>query len=102
MNYIKNIPLFSRLTRTFLSRLSNNFRFIDCTKDHQLFKEGDPADSIYIIKNGQFIVTKKVVQKSEQQENIQEILEDPLKACKLNSKYFSKNKVKKIEKHTIA
>jgi CRP-like cAMP-binding protein len=29
-------------------------------------------------------------------------LENPQKACKLQNKFFSKNSVKKIEKHTLA
>ena len=61
VNFIKNIPLFSKLTRTYLGKLSNHFKFLNVTKDNVLFKEGDIADRVFIIKNGEFIVTKKLI-----------------------------------------
>jgi len=42
------------------------------------------ADKVFIIVNGEFLVTKNSEkEKEEQSENIQEILENPKKACKL-------------------
>ena len=48
-----------------------------CTKDHFLYKEGDTVDKIYIIKSGEFVITKKLISKNKQAENISEILDNP-------------------------
>jgi len=61
VNFIKNIPLFSRLTRTYLGKLSKNFVVRTVYKDCVLYKEGDKADSVYIIKEGQFVITKRLI-----------------------------------------
>mgnify|MGYP003893348641 CR=1 FL=1 len=70
VNFIKDIPLFSRLTRTYLGKLSRNVKLLNVSRDHVLFKEGDLADKVFIIKKGDFIVTKRLIQKSKQTENI--------------------------------
>jgi CRP-like cAMP-binding protein len=56
---------------------------LSCTKDHYLFKEGEIADKVFIIKNGEFIITKKQISKNKQTENVTEILENPQRACVL-------------------
>lgn len=102
VTFVKKIPLFYNLTRTYLSKLCLKVEFLEVNKDHVLFKEGDVADKVYIIKSGEFVVTKKLPQAKKKTENIQEILEDPQRACKLNNKFFNKNTVNKIDKFTIA
>jgi CRP-like cAMP-binding protein len=40
------------------------------TKEGYLYKEGDVADKVFIVKEGEFEVTKKLVSNSKQTENI--------------------------------
>ena len=47
-------------------------------------------------------MTKKMIHKLKSKENIQEILENPQKACKLNNKFNKKNNVRTIDNHTVA
>lgn len=54
-----------------------------CTKDHFLYKEGDTADKVYIIQSGEFVITKKQIQKNKQTENLSEILDNPQRALVL-------------------
>ena len=61
VNWIKNIPLFGKLTRTYLGKLSDNTKEIKITKDFLLFKEGDTADRVYIVRDGEYVVTKKIL-----------------------------------------
>lgn len=75
---------------------------MQCTKDSYLFKEGEPADRVFIVKEGEFIVTKRLISKNKQRENIQDILDNPQRACKLQNKFFNRNSVKQIDKHTLA
>ena len=77
VNFVKKIPIFSKLTRTFLTKLSYSLKPLKVTKDCYLYREGDLADRVFIVKEGEFIVTKKLVSDSKQSENIQEILENP-------------------------
>ena len=39
---------------------------MDVTRDQIIFKEGDPADKIYIIKEGEFAVSKKLIHKEKE------------------------------------
>ena len=79
-----------------------NFYDINVTKDQIIFKEGQPADRIYIIREGEFVVCKKLIQKEKEQDsNILDILDNPLKACKLNNKYFKKNTVKQVDNYFL-
>jgi CRP-like cAMP-binding protein len=50
VNFIKKIPLFSKLTNTQLTRFSFFLKPLKCTKDHYLYKEGETADMVFIIK----------------------------------------------------
>ena len=61
MNYKRTIPLFSKLTRTYLIKLSDNTNKLKITQDYVLFKEGDTADRVYIVRDGEYVVTKKIV-----------------------------------------
>ena len=47
------------------------------------------------------MITKSLIQKTKHTENIQEILDNPQRACKSNNKFFSKNIVKKIDRHLL-
>jgi cAMP-dependent protein kinase regulator len=60
VTFVKKIPLFYNLTRTYLSKLCLKFEFININRDYILFKEGDIADKVFIVKSGEFIVTKKL------------------------------------------
>jgi len=77
VNFVKNIPIFSKLTRTFLTRLSHFFKPLNCTKDYFLYREGDPADRVFIVKEGEFVVSKKLITDTSESNNIQDILENP-------------------------
>lgn len=68
---MKKIPLFYNLTRTYLSKLCLKVEFLEVNKDHILYREDDPADKVYIVKSGEFIITKKISPSNKKkQENI--------------------------------
>jgi hypothetical protein len=62
-----------------------------------LFKEGDSADYVYIICDGEYEVFKKMVKMGSKLENITEIMGNPLKANRLQSKLFKGNRVREEE-----
>ena len=62
VNFLKNVPLFSKLTSTYLkNKLADHFVHLRATKDAIIISEGRPADRVYIIKEGEFIVTKRLI-----------------------------------------
>lgn len=63
-----------------------NFYDIEVTKGANIIEEGKPAEKVFIIKDGEFQVTKKLWHKSKETDcNIQDILEDPQRATKMNN-----------------
>jgi CRP-like cAMP-binding protein len=52
IQFLRSLPFFSQLTKTSVSKLTYQFKDINTIKNQVLYKEGDPADLIYIIKNG--------------------------------------------------
>lgn len=95
VQFVKKIPVFGKLSTTYLNqRLMPHFFDVDVLKHQVIMKEGDPADKVYIIKEGEFAVSKKLVQRDKVVEkNIQDILDNPQRACKLKNKFFKKNNV---------
>jgi len=39
---------------------------MDVVRDQIIFKEGDPSDRIYVIKEGEFAVSKKLIRKEKE------------------------------------
>lgn len=56
----ENVPLFkeSKPNRTTLNRLATVAEYHNCTKDSVLIKEGERADKVFIVQDGDFIITK--------------------------------------------
>lgn len=104
VNFMKQqVPLFiqSRPNRTTLNKLASDFEYLNVTKDCVLIKEGELAKKVFIVIEGDFIITKNIYSKSVQTEDVHKIKEDPKKAQKLQSKFNSKNNRRKIEKHVL-
>eukprot|EP00347_Sterkiella_histriomuscorum_P000821 403374386 len=98
INFLRNIPVFSLLTRTSLGKMTYYFENKSCIRDSFLYKEGDQADYVYIIKSGEFEATKRILHTGPKAEKIEDILENPIKANKHKNNLFSKNILRKIEK----
>jgi hypothetical protein len=72
-----------------------------CIRDSILYKEGEQAEFVYIIKSGEFEATKRILHTGPKLEKIEEILENPIKANKHKNNLFSKNTLRKIEKINV-
>jgi CRP-like cAMP-binding protein len=48
--FLRSLPFFQLLTKTSLSKLTYQFRDIPTIKGQVLYKEGDPADYVYLVK----------------------------------------------------
>ena len=101
INFLRNIPVFSLLTRNSLAKITCSLGKKVITKDSYLYKEGDPAKSVYIVINGEFEVTKTIVYQNKTEESVDSIFKDPLKASKKTHSMFSKNTQTKHQKMSI-
>jgi len=62
--FLRSLPFFQLLTKTSLSKLTPQFRQISTIKGQYLYREGEQADSVYLVKSGQFEVTKTLVERN--------------------------------------
>lgn len=74
VNFIKRIPLFESTTRTSITKLTQKLHDVTCNRGQVLFNQGDKADKVYIVRSGEFIVTKSNCKIQPKKENIEEIL----------------------------
>ena len=55
---VTQIPLFSKnLSFNFLKKFADHLTEKTCVKDTIIFKEGDDAEHIFIVRKGEFVVT---------------------------------------------
>lgn len=97
------VPLFreGKPNGTALKKLASAFEYHNCTKDCLLIKEGEPAKYVYIVIEGDFIITKKIYSKNVQTEDVNKIKEDPIKAHQRQSKFNRKNNQRKVDIHVL-
>ena len=54
----RRLPLFSKnLSFNFLKKFADHLTEKTCVKDTIIFKEGDDAEHIFIVRKGEFVVT---------------------------------------------
>jgi CRP-like cAMP-binding protein len=58
VDFLRSLPLFQRWANKRLIKTSYAFDVRTHTRNHFLFKEGDPTDFIYIVKEGEFQLLK--------------------------------------------
>lgn len=59
--FLKALPIFSAWGLNTLVRLSYYFHPIHCKRNQKLFKEGAPADFIYIVRKGEMELSKEII-----------------------------------------
>ena len=101
INFLRNIPVFQLLTRTSLGKLTYYFEYKHHIRDAIVYKEGDPADYVFIVKNGEFQATKRIIHSELKQEKIEDIMQNPLKANRHKNNLFTKNVHREVEKINV-
>jgi len=69
-----------------------------CIRDAVLYKEGDPSNYVYIVKNGEFQATKKIMHVVPKENTIEKILENPLKCNKTANNLFTRIQLSSLKK----
>lgn len=57
--YLRKVPLFGNLSDAMLEQLEGKVKLKSFNQADVIFREGDPGDSLYIIRNGFVKITKK-------------------------------------------
>jgi CRP-like cAMP-binding protein/Fe-S-cluster-containing hydrogenase component 2 len=57
--YLRKVPLFGNLSDTMLEELEGKVKLKSFNQADVIFREGDPGDSLYIIRNGFVKITKQ-------------------------------------------
>lgn len=68
LQFLKVVPLLSKLPDDILAKLSDAFELVHFTKGDYIVRQGTNGDVFYIISEGQVRVTRKVDGKSEEEE----------------------------------
>lgn len=60
MMFLKNVPLFKSLSSSQLRKLLLKFQTVYKATKSVLYTEGEPVEYVYVVKSGEFSVTKKM------------------------------------------
>jgi CRP-like cAMP-binding protein len=101
INFLRNIPVFSLLTRNSLAKITCSLQKVQIVKDSILYREGTPASSVYIVIQGELDVTKTLQYKAAIGEKVENIFKDPLKSSKKQNNLFTKNKTMRQKKMNL-
>jgi len=98
INFLRNIPVFSLLTRNSLAKITCSLQKVHIVKDSILYREGTPASTVYIVIQGELDVTKTLQYKAAIGEKVENIFKDPLKSSKKQNNLFTKNNTMRQKK----
>lgn len=70
-------------------------------KDACLYKEGEAAEYVYIVKSGEFTATKKIMHVGPKENKVESIMQNPIKVNKQSNALFTKNTTKVVEKINV-
>ena len=91
------------MTKTSVGKLTYQFKDMPMIKNQVLYREGEKADFVYIVKSGQFEVSKLLPSKPAHlgiggydatQESTKKIFENPLKAHRVVNTQMLNNSLK--------
>lgn len=102
INFLRNIPVFKLLTKNSLAKITCSLGRSRVLKDSYLYKEGDPAKSVFIVISGEFEVIKTIVYYNKVEESVDNIFKDPLKANKKTNLMFMKNAAPKHQRMNVS
>jgi CRP-like cAMP-binding protein len=61
VDFLQSLPLFSKCTKETIRKLTFFFKERICFKNHIIYREGDPAEFVYIIRTGEFKFFKRLI-----------------------------------------
>ena len=68
IEYFKSIPFLSNNSKTYLTKVQYSFEQRNYIRNQQVYFEGEPSDYVYLVKDGEFEVTKRITYKMKNKE----------------------------------
>ena len=60
IEYFKSIPFLAKNSKTYLTKLHYSFEEKQFIRNQEVYREGEPSDWVYLVKHGEFEVTKRI------------------------------------------
>jgi CRP-like cAMP-binding protein len=60
VSFLQSLPIFSKITKGTIAKLTYNFREKEYTQGQTVYREGERASDVYIVIEGEFLFLKKV------------------------------------------
>jgi hypothetical protein len=58
IQFLQSLPYFDKITKNSVGKISLQFEDHSTLKGQTLYREGEPADYVYLVKEGQYEVTR--------------------------------------------
>jgi len=72
--FLKSLPMFKSWPMKWLNRLQDSLEEVQFIRKQSVYLEGDPADDVFLIHYGEFLLTKRVPIKSENQVQLDKLI----------------------------
>lgn len=103
IEYFKSIPFLSNNSKTYLTKVQYSFEQRNYIRNQQVYFEGDPSDYVFLVKNGEFEITKRITYKLKNSDKNKSDCLKLLKGNKSKSGLSSKETMKpQIETFRVA
>lgn len=100
VQFLRSLPYFSQLTKTSLGKLTYQFTDVPTIRNQVLYREGDSAEYVYIVKSGQYEVKKTLHLTEDKSHLTKQIFQNPMRANKLGNSQ-GLNHTKRVQKTHI-
>jgi len=60
IDFFKSIPFLSNNSKTYLTKLHYSFEQRNVIRNQEIYREGDPSDMVYLVREGEFEVSKRI------------------------------------------
>ncbi len=84
IQFLQSLPYFDKLTKNSVGKLSFQFVDMPTIKGQVLYKEGDSTDYVYLVKEGQYEVTRTLTFNEDAGERTKRIFVNPMRANKVS------------------
>ena len=96
VQFLQSLPYFDKITKNSVGKISLQFEDMSTLKGQTLYREGEPADYVYLVKEGQYEVTRTMSFNEDIGEKTKKIFSNPMRAQKVTgSKKMSSQKHQK-------
>lgn len=104
IQFLSKIPPFNTLSRSQLKKFSQSLKQMSLQRLKYLYRQGDPADYVYIVREGDFAVTLRyeVQGPSYFDTNQMEVFESPDDAKRKTNPFYIKNNKKVLKSFKLS